>query len=445
VNSLLKKHSKNHGDEIQRYCQIVENIHHTIFAADENADIVYGSPSLFQLLDVTPAEINTVNILNILDDDSSSLVKDVLNQKKPRSSASREIIFRKKNGERISTSTSFVPIISSEHEAIGMLFVINGRDDKSRAGLELKEKIELLQKSELATLNIMEDLQETIIDLKRAKEEINSKNEELQAVNKTLNATQEQLAVLNRELEKKVEQRTAEVEILLHQKDEFVNQLGHDLKTPLTPLTTLLPLLKRGEDDPRNREMLDICISNVQFMRNLVSRTLQLAQLNSADTSLTLDDVILFNEVNEVVSRRPPVTANKHVLIDNNITKELLIQADSLAIKEVLDNLIMNAIKYSQPSGDIHIIIDANVEDDQAIVSIKDDGMGMNEEQLRRIFHEFYKADSSRHNLESTGLGLSICKRIIEKHGGRIWASSPGLGKGSTFSFTLPMSKKKEN
>ena len=86
------------------------------------------------------------------------------------------------------------------------------------------------------------------------------------------------------------------------------------------------------------------------------------------------------------------------------------------------------------------IILDAHNEKDFILISIKDNGIGMEEEQISQIFNEFYKADESRHNLGSTGLGLTITKRIIEKHGGHIWAESPGKGKGSTFYFTLKKS-----
>jgi signal transduction histidine kinase len=91
-------------------------------------------------------------------------------------------------------------------------------------------------------------------------------------------------------------------------------------------------------------------------------------------------------------------------------------------------------------------MINAKQDDTSVVVSIKDTGIGMSDQQLKKIFNEFYKADSSRHDFDSSGLGLSICKRIVEKHNGKIWAESEGLGKGSTFYFTVPKSKlKNEN
>jgi signal transduction histidine kinase len=107
--------------------------------------------------------------------------------------------------------------------------------DLKKIELSLQEKIDKLQKSELATLNIMEDLQNTINALTLAESQIRDKNMELVTINSELVSAREQLTLLNTDLEKKVRQRTVDVEQLLKQKDEFINQLGHDLKTPLTP------------------------------------------------------------------------------------------------------------------------------------------------------------------------------------------------------------------
>ena len=102
------------------------------------------------------------------------------------------------------------------------------------------------------------------------------------------------LRLLNQELEKKVMARTKEVQKLLEQKDEFINQLGHDLKNPLNPLINLLPIIVKNEEDPETREMLDVIIINVDYMRNLVVKTIELARLNSPKTfSLTLLSIFM--------------------------------------------------------------------------------------------------------------------------------------------------------
>ena len=106
--------------------------------------------------------------------------------------------------------------------------------------------------------------------------------------------------------------------------------------------------------------------------------------------------------------------------------------------EELFSNILENSVKYSKEKG--RIIIDAKEEKNKLKISVKDDGIGLTNDQLRHIFEEFYKADESRHDFDSTGLGLSICKKIVEKHKGDIWIESPGLNKGTTVSFTLPIS-----
>jgi signal transduction histidine kinase len=114
-----------------------------------------------------------------------------------------------------------------------------------------------------------------------------------------------------------------------------------------------------------------------------------------------------------------------------------MIKADKLRFEELLDNIINNSIKFTPENGQISVY--AECSDKKVRFSVADTGRGMTFEQYEKIFVEFYKADQSRHEINSSGLGLSICKRIVEKHGGEIWVESPGLGKGSVFYFTFDL------
>ncbi|MDY6964687.1 MAG: PAS domain-containing sensor histidine kinase [Halobacteriota archaeon] len=266
---------------------------------------------------------------------------------------------------------------------------------------------------------------------KQAEEEIRAKNEELQVIG-------EELSELNQNLEEKVEERTAEVENLLRQKDEFVNQLGHDLKSPLTPLVTLLPIIEQREKDKEIKELIGVIIENVNFMKELVVKTLSLAKLNSPSTEFNMDDINLSEEVGSAIRTKVHLFKERNILVDDRIGEDIIVKADKLRLGELFDNLITNAVKYSQEAGGT-LTIDAEMKDDFVVVSVKDSGIGMIEEQLNHIFEEFYKVDPSRHDLDSSGLGLSICKRIVEKHGGKIWADSLGEGQGTTFYFTLKL------
>jgi signal transduction histidine kinase len=125
----------------------------------------------------------------------------------------------------------------------------------------------------------------------------------------------------------------------------------------------------------------------------------------------------------------------KSLTVENNIDSRIAIKADKVEFEELFYNLISNAIKYSQENGSI--TINADDKGDIVILSVKDTGIGLTENQIEHVFDEFFKVDESRHELDSSGLGLSICKKIVKKHGGNIWAESAGNDLGTTIFFTI--------
>jgi signal transduction histidine kinase len=234
----------------------------------------------------------------------------------------------------------------------------------------------------------------------------------------------------------KIESYSKNLEKLLKQKDEFITQLGHDLKTPLGPLISLLPVIKKNISEPKISEMVDVTIHASNRINNLVKKTLKLAQLNSTEEKLNLEKSELYDIADEVIQRLNLSIDKTNIIIKNDIPNDISIYADLVLIRELFDNLISNAIKYCPNGG--NITIKAIKQEEYIIVSITDEGIGLSEEQIENIFDEFYKTDPSRHDLDSIGLGLSICKRIIALHGGKIGVTSEGIGKGSTFYFSLP-------
>jgi len=350
-----------------------------------------------------------------------------------------ETIISTKEKKEIPVSVTCVTRTDEKGSFIGYFIAFIDVTDLKQVELSLQEKLEKLQKSELATLNIMDDLQHTIQALTIAETKITEKNKDLQKINTELMLTREELTILNRDLEKKVKERTADVEKLLKQKDEFIDQLGHDLKTPLTPLIILLPIIKEREQDPQLTELLEVISNNLYYMKNLVIKTLTLAQLNTPNSTLSVQATNLFEYIQDILDMDRPLFEGKQVVLENNIPKDTMVQVDVIQIKEVFDNLISNAVKYSQ-GNDVTLTFEAKKQDNMVLISVKDSGIGLEPHQIQHVFDEFYKADSSRHDLESTGLGLSICKRIVEQHGGKIWVESLGKGQGSTFLFTLKSS-----
>ena len=198
--------------------------------------------------------------------------------------------------------------------------------------------------------------------------------------------------------------------------------------------------MEKDED----KELLDVVVRNIYYMRDLVTKTIDLAKLNSDKIELNIEETNLLSELEYVIKNNEILLKNSNLNIINNINNKIIVKADKLRLNELFNNLLINSIKYSQKCGG-DIIVDAIENEKMITVSIKDAGIGMTENQINNIFNEFYKADDSRHDLDSSGLGLSICKRIIKKHGGKIWAESLGKGKGSTFYFNIPIGRLSDN
>jgi signal transduction histidine kinase len=203
------------------------------------------------------------------------------------------------------------------------------------------------------------------------------------------------------------------------------------------PLTILIPILQKQETDEKKIEILKVLHRNVQYMKNIAIKTLELAKLNSPKTKFSLEKIDIKNEIKKTIQNKKTLFESKKLEIKNNVNKKILINVDKLRFEELLTNLFENSVKFSDNNG--KIIINAEQEKEYVKISIKDTGIGMTKQQIKNAFEEFYKADQSRHDFDSSGLGLTISKKIVEKHNGKIWMESTGPGKGTTVFFTLPL------
>lgn len=263
-------------------------------------------------------------------------------------------------------------------------------------------------------------------------------NINIKELEKKLDETENKLNDLKRNLEQRVIERTVEVNRLLLHKTKFIDNLSHDLGTPLTPLLSLLPTIKEEVNDPKLKELVDTCIRNAEYIKCVVKNAQELAELSSTD--LYLSDKNLLEIVNELNEKYDVVFKSCNIKVENYIDENILVKTEKARLLEVFDHITSNAVN-SMGSGGTLVFNAEKVEEKTGSfinISIRDTGVGLTKEQTDHLFDEFYKVDESRHKLDSTGLGLSICKRIIEKHGGRIWAESQGPSKGVTIHFTIP-------
>jgi len=274
--------------------------------------------------------------------------------------------------------------------------------------------------------------------LKKLEKELKEKNAQLEEIKKKLLETEKKLNELNRELEQRVIERTIEVNRLLLHKTKFIDNLSHDLGTPLTPLMALLPLIKEEVKDPKAKDLVDTCIRSAEYLKNLVNHTKELAELST--TELYLKKENLLEIVNKLQEKYDIVFRSYNINVENNIDENIYVKTEKSRIMEVLDHISSNAVNSMLDGGTL--TFDAKELEKKTgsfiDISISDTGVGLSGDQTSHLFDEFYKADESRHKLDSTGLGLSICKRIVELHGGRIWADSREKGEGTIIHFIIP-------
>lgn len=223
-------------------------------------------------------------------------------------------------------------------------------------------------------------------------------------------------------------------------KDEFVSIVSHELRTPLTSIYGALKLLVTSPQSglsEEDREMLNIAVTNTDRLVRLVNDVLDLERIESGKIQMVkqpCDAGDLIQEAVEVM--RPMAKAGNITLIAEPIS--ITINVDSDHIHQTLTNLLSNAIKFSPPHSSVWVTVD-NLED-EVLFKVIDTGRGIPADILGSIFERFKQVDASdSRDKGGTGLGLPICYKIIEEHGGRIWADSE-FGKGSTFYFTLPKS-----
>ncbi|MEI7433749.1 MAG: PAS domain S-box protein [Methanomicrobiales archaeon] len=239
-----------------------------------------------------------------------------------------------------------------------------------------------------------------------------------------------------KKLDRQVKERTDQVEQLLRQKDEFIAQAGHDLKTPLTPIIALLPHIYKKEQDPELRELLAMVMSDAASMKHLIADILTLAQLNRPYTTPDTREMVLADEIEKGVIKHAWMAEKRGIFIESTAGPDTRIWITPLHLESILDNLISNSIRYTPEGG--KVTISSRMAEGFISISVTDTGIGLNPEETTRIFDEFFKADMSRHDRDSSGLGLTIVSRIAHLYGGNVTAESPGKGCGSTFTITLP-------
>jgi two-component system phosphate regulon sensor histidine kinase PhoR len=229
---------------------------------------------------------------------------------------------------------------------------------------------------------------------------------------------------------------------------DFLANISHELRTPLTSVRLLAETLEDVIDTSpeRAQQFLEKIENEVEYLTGMVSELLELSRIESGQLPMTIEPVEAGQMVHEIMARMLPQAQRHRVRLSTEIQQgQTMVAADSKLIARVLVNLVHNAIKFT-PSGGLIVIGTGPVEHQQMQrFYVRDTGVGIREEDLPRVFERFYKTSRSRSKEDfigpgggGAGLGLAIARQVVEAHGGRIQATST-FGKGSTFSFTLPV------
>jgi signal transduction histidine kinase len=240
-------------------------------------------------------------------------------------------------------------------------------------------------------------------------------------------------------------------------KNEFINVAAHELRTPIQPILSLTESIRSKMKEPEQQELLDVTIRNAKRLQRLTEDILDVTKIESHSLNLNkesfnLNDVIT-NVMEDIVANIAKKSQYANLIKLEYHPSNIFIEADKARITQVISNLLSNAVKFTEAKvnegkggrGIININAEKSDDDSLAVISIKYNGTGIDSEILPRLFEKF-----ASKSYQGTGLGLYICKSIVEAHGGKIWAennnnNSDGIGgeEGATFTFSLPISKEK--
>jgi signal transduction histidine kinase len=245
-------------------------------------------------------------------------------------------------------------------------------------------------------------------------------------------------------LTEELQRRAAELLELDRLKSSFLANMSHELRTPLNSILGFSDVLLDGLDGPLTKNMdsdLHLIQKNGQHLLHLINDVLDMAKIEAGRMNLDPEQFVVTEVVEEVVSITSPLASEKNLslFLESESEMDVSIIADRTRLRQIMINLVNNAIKFTQ-TGKVAIRV-SRLKKDKVKIQVKDTGIGIPPDKLEVIFQEFAQVDSSpTRKAGGTGLGLPISRRLVEMHGGSLWAESTGIaGEGSTFILELPL------
>ena len=260
-------------------------------------------------------------------------------------------------------------------------------------------------------------------------------------------ATQSALAIQNARLFREIEDKSRQIEAANRHKSEFLANMSHELRTPLTAIIGFSEVLSEkmfGELNDKQSEYMGDIVSSGRHLLSLINDILDLSKVEAGRMELDLTKFDVPTAIdNALILIRERATRHGISLqhaVDEHLGEVL---GDERKFKQILLNLLSNAVKFTAEGG--RIDVDAALSNGEVEISVSDTGIGIAPENREAIFEEFRQVgtDYSKKR-EGTGLGLTLTRKFVELHGGKIWVESE-IGKGSTFTFTLPLNQEKSD
>jgi len=389
----------------EKYRTILDSIKEGYFEVDLYGNFIFINNALCELFGYSKKELLSMNYETLCDDENKRLIFRTYNNlyKEGKGSVLFDFVQIKKNGERIFEESSVYLKFNSQSEIIGFKGLI--RDITER------KKTEILRRK------------------------------------------------FQQELEKEVQYRTKELNDALEKqklyldqiikssrfKNEFLATMSHELRTPLNAIIGFTDLLLEGVFGKLNEEQLEY-IKDIDESSNhlldMITNILDISRIEAGQTTLTVEEIHLNDLVNQVISTLRSLYNEKGLIIDlKGLKKEQLIFADRIKFKQIIYNLLSNAIKFTEKGK---VTFEFRDSKDMWEFIVKDTGIGIAEKDFNIIFKEFKRVKSAYiDSIPGSGLGLALTKRIVNLHGGDILFTSK-LGKGTTFTFTIPKNLRKK-
>jgi signal transduction histidine kinase len=256
-------------------------------------------------------------------------------------------------------------------------------------------------------------------------------------------ATQSALAIQNARLFREIADKSRQLEAASRHKSEFLANMSHELRTPLNAIIGFSEVLNErmfGDLNEKQDEYLKDIHASGQHLLSLINDILDLSKIEAGRMELEATDFDLPSAIDNALILVRERAGRRGITLVHSVDEGLgTIRGDERKVKQVLLNLLSNALKFTPERG--RIDVSARLQDGAAEIAVADTGVGIAPEDQEVVFEEFRQVGAADKKVEGTGLGLALSRKFIELHGGRIWLKSQ-VGHGSTFTFTLPVRRK---